>query len=148
MPSDAIIQALEAQLELYRRLMKLAELQHECVVGARTDELVEVLKLRREAMEEVAALEPEVTKAREDWNAFVEALGTEDKSRFEEVMSETRQLLKDLANADCNDAMVLQQRMLNVGKQINQASAARQVNRSYATAAYGKTTTARVDVSR
>ena len=36
-----------------------------------------------------------------------------------------------------NDALVLQQRKLNLGRQINQASAARQVNRNYAAAAYG-----------
>ena len=47
--------------------------------------------------------------------------------------------------ADRNDAMVLQQRKLTLGRQINQASAARTLNRNYAAAAYG-TRPARMDV--
>ncbi len=35
---------------------------------------------------------------------------------------------------------MLQQRKLSIGKQINQAMAAKQVNRTYATAAYGAET--------
>ena len=36
------------------------------------------------------------------------------------------------------DALLLQQRKLNLGREISQASSARQLNRSYAAAAYGR----------
>ncbi|MDB5305421.1 MAG: hypothetical protein JWM97_2970, partial [Phycisphaerales bacterium] len=44
-------------------------------------------------------------------------------------------------------ALVLQQRKLNLGRQINQASAARQVNRNYAASAYGRAPS-QMDVQR
>jgi hypothetical protein len=60
-------------------------------------------------------------------------------------MGETRRLLEEITAADRNDALILQQRKLNLGKQISQASAAKQVNRNYAAAAYG-TKVSRMDV--
>ena len=63
------------------------------------------------------------------------------------IVGETRRLLEQITTADQNDALVLQQRKLNVGKQINQASGARQVNRNYAAAAYGNRQS-RMDVQR
>ena len=51
--------------------------------------------------------------------------------------SGTRQLLEQITAADKDDVLVLQQRKLNLGRQINQATAAKRVNRNYAAAAYG-----------
>ena len=53
-------------------------------------------------------------------------------------MAEARRLLEQITTADRNDTMVLQQRKLNLGKQISAATTARQVNRTYAAAAYGR----------
>ena len=48
---------------------------------------------------------------------------------------------------DQDDVMLLQQRKINLGKQITGASASRQVNRAYASAAYGKRNS-QMDVSK
>jgi len=53
------------------------------------------------------------------------------------LLSESKLLLQRITEADRDDAIVLQQRKLNLGRQIKAAAAARQVNRNYATAAYG-----------
>jgi hypothetical protein len=147
MEADTIIAALTEQLGLYRRLMKLAELQHECVSSGSTEELLGVLSQRREVLEAVGAIEQGVAETRKDWGHYIDGLDQERRSRVEELMGETRQILEDITTADRNDAMVLQQRKLNLGRQINQASSARQVNRSYASAAYGKTQ-GRMDLSQ
>jgi hypothetical protein len=65
-------------------------------------------------------------------------LPEQDRGEAEKLVGETRRLLEEINAADRDDAMVLQQRKLNVGKQINQAVAARQVNKTYAAAAYGR----------
>ena len=91
---DAVVQALEDQVGCYRRLAKLAELQHVHVQQEQTDALLE-----------------------------------------------------EITVADQHDALVLQQRKLNVGKQINQATAAKKVNRNYAASAYG-TPQSRMNVQR
>ena len=52
-------------------------------------------------------------------------------------MNQSRKFLEEITNSDRNDALVLQQRKLNLGRYINQATAARKFNRNYAAAAYG-----------
>jgi hypothetical protein len=147
MNEDTVIEALAEQLGLYRRLMKLAELQHQCVSNGSTEELLGVLGQRREVLEEVGAIEQGVTGIRKDWGQYLGGLDEARRSRVEALMGETRQILEDITTADRNDAMVLQQRKLDLGRQINRASAARQVNRNYASAAYGKTQ-GRMDLSQ
>jgi hypothetical protein len=56
-------------------------------------------------------------------------------------------LLEQITAADRDDALVLQQRRLNIGKELRQATSARQVNRMYGVAAYGQRPP-RMDVKR
>ena len=53
--------------------------------------------------------------------------------RRADLPAETRRLLEEITTSDRNDAMVLQQRKLNLGKQITLAKSANQINRNYAT---------------
>jgi hypothetical protein len=144
---DEVIQALEGQVCCYRRLVKLAELQHGHVQQNRTEALLDVLRSRQLLLDEIMQHERVVGPAKRGWSDFVEGIESSERTRAESLLSETRTLLQHIVNADQNDALVLQQRKLNLGKQINQASAARQVNRNYAAAAYGGRTS-RMDVQR
>jgi flagellar biosynthesis/type III secretory pathway chaperone len=136
--TDPIIDALHAQVTCYQRLAKLAALQHEHVQQGRTEQLLEVLGHRQEVLDQLGALERVVASAKRQWTQFVASLPQTDRADAERLLAETRRLLEDITAADCNDVLVLQQRKLNVGRQINQAASARQVNRNYAAAAYGK----------
>jgi len=53
------------------------------------------------------------------------------------MVAEARSLLEVITSSDRNDTLVLQQRKLNVGRQIRQAAAGRVVNKMYGAAAYG-----------
>ena len=147
MSSDSVITALEEQVDCYRRLAKLAEIQHEHVQHNHTEQLLEVLGQRQEVLDQIAALERILAPAKRQWTDYLGTLGDDQRQAAEASVGETRRLLEQITAADRNDALVLQQRKLNLGKQINQASAARQVNRQYAAAAYGKPVN-RMDVSR
>ena len=136
--TDPIIDALNGQVECYRRLSKLAELQHEHVQQGRTEQLLEVLSHRQEVLDQLAALERIVAPAKRQWAQFAGSVPAGVRAEAERLLAETRRLLEAITAADCNDVMVLQQRKLNLGRQINQAASARQVNRNYAAAAYGK----------
>jgi hypothetical protein len=142
-----VIQALEGQVSCYRRLVKLAELQHGHVQQNQTEALLDVLKNRQMLLDEIMQHERVVGPAKRGWNEFIAGIESNQRDVAQGLMNETRALLQQIVNADQNDAMVLQQRKLNLGKQINQASAARQVNRNYATAAYGNRNS-RMDVQR
>jgi hypothetical protein len=136
--TDPVIDALHAQVACYQRLAKLAALQHDHVQQGRTEQLLEVLGHRQEVLDQLGALERVAAPAKRQWAQFVALLPKADRAEAERLLAETRRLLEDITAADCNDVLVLQQRKLNLGRQINQAASARQVNRNYAAAAYGK----------
>lgn len=137
MPTDPTILALVEQVACYKRLAKLAELQHEHVQQSQTESLLDVLGKRQEVLDQVSKLEAVISPAKRRWSEYVGGLDAASRARAEGLLAETRALLEQITSADRNDALVLQQRKLNLGRQINQAANARQINRTYAAAAYG-----------
>jgi len=135
---DEVIDALAEQVECYARLAKLAQLQHEHVQHSQVEDLLEVLHKRQVVLERVQELEKVIAPAKKQWGQYVQGLLESERETAQSLMTQTRLLLEEITTADRNDALVLQQRKLSLGKQINQATAARQVNRTYAAAAYGK----------
>jgi hypothetical protein len=144
---DPVIAALGEQVHCYQRLAKLAELQHEHVQQSQTEALLEVLQRRQEVLDQVSRLEEIIVVAKRRWGEYVVGLTGDQRAQAERLVAETRRLLVDITAADRNDALILQQRKLNLGKQLSQASAAKQVNRNYAAAAYG-TKISRMDVKQ
>jgi len=135
--TDTVIDALGEQVTCYQRLAKLAEIQHEHVEQSRTEQLLEVLERRQEVLTEVGRLEQTIATAKRRWGEYLRGLDASRRMTAEKLLAETRRLLEEITSADRNDALILQQRKLNLGRQINQAQTARQVNRTYAAAAYG-----------
>jgi hypothetical protein len=145
MNQDPVIAALEQQVDCYRKLSRLAELQHVYVQQSQTEELLTLLQSRQLVLDQIADLEQTIGPAKKRWGDYLGESG--DPASAVALLAETRKLLEEITTADRNDAMVLQQRKLNLGKQIGQASAAKQMNRSYAAAAYGAPKS-RMDLSR
>jgi len=137
MPIDPTILALEQQLVCYQRLAKLAELQHEHVRQGQTESLLDVLTKRQSELDAVARLEQTIAPMKRQWADYTAKLDAASRSKAESLLAGTRKLLEQITAADRDDVMVLQHRKLNLGQQIGQARAARQVNRNYAVAAYG-----------
>jgi hypothetical protein len=135
--SDNMLDALEEQVSCYQRLAKLARIQHEHIQQSQTDALLDVLKSRQAVLDEIGRLERTVAPIKQSWNEFARTLEEPNRGRAEALVTEARELLREITECDRNDVLVLQQRTLNLGKQINQATAARKVNTKYATAAYG-----------
>ena len=137
MNDEPVIEALIEQVECYRQLARLAELQHLQVQKGQTEQLLDVLRRRQEVLDRASAHEGVIAPAKRRWQEFLGKLGAEARASAESLLAETRRLLELITAADRNDALVLQQRKLNLGRQINRASTARQVNRNYSAAAYG-----------
>jgi hypothetical protein len=149
MTNDPTISCLAEQVDCYRRLAKLAELQHVHVEQNQTEALLDVLGSRQQVLDRIAQLEQTIGPARKRWGAFVTSIGPDDRLRAEALLAETRALLEQITTSDRHDVLVLQQRKLNLGQQIKQAMAARTVNRNYGAAtAYGKQQTSNMDVQR
>ena len=137
MNADPVLDALEEQVVCYRRLAKLAELQHEHVRQSRTEELLAVLGQRQQVLDQVAVLEQSILPVKRRWSDYLGGLAEQERGKAQGLMAESRQLLEQITTADRNDAMVLQQRKLDVAASLRQTAAARRVSRVYATTAYG-----------
>jgi hypothetical protein len=146
--ADPILAALQEQVACYRRLAKLAAIQHDHVQQGRTEQLLEVLGQRQEVLGDVGRCETVIAPAKRQWAAYVATLPPDARAEAEMLLAETRRLLEEITSADRNDALVLQQRKLSLGSQIGKATAARQVNRSYAAAAYGGRGGGRMDLQQ
>lgn len=144
---EDVIQALEDQVGCYRRLAKLADVQHGHVEQNQMEPLLDVLKDRQAVVEQITRLEAVLGPVRKDWNGFAGGIDPEQRVQAEGYLAESKRLLEAITTTDRNDALLLQQRKLNLGKQIGQTSSARQINRTYGAAAYGKRP-ARMDVQR
>jgi hypothetical protein len=95
------------------------------------------LARRQEVLEQVGRLELVIGPVKRTWGDYLTKLGAAQRSSAENLLAQTRQLLEQITSADRNDAIVLQQRKLNLGRQIQKNTAARNVNRKYAASAYG-----------
>ena len=91
---DPTISCLERQVECYRRLAKLAALQHEHVQQGQTDALLDVLASRQVVLEDIAQIEREIAPAKRDWAAYLASVKGEARSRAEALLAETRTLLE------------------------------------------------------
>ena len=137
MNADPVLESLAEQVACYRKLTKLALIQHQHIQNARTEDLLMVLKDRQAVLDQIAAHERVIAPAKQQWGEFLAALGPEHRRKAEALLAETKTLLEQITNADRNDVMVLQQRKINLGRKIVQTSNAKTVNRNYAAAAYG-----------
>jgi len=138
MTSDPVILALSEQVGCYRRLAKLAEIQHDFVQNGQTEQLIQLLESRQRLIDQISALDRNIAPAKQRWTDYLKTLEAADRSQAETMMTETRDLLARITAADKDDVMVLQQRKLNMGRQLQQTMNARQVNRSYVASAYGR----------
>ena len=108
--TDSVLSALDEQVACYRRLAKLAELQHVHVQQGQTEELLDVLQKRQEVLNDISRLEAVVGPQKRRWSLYLSEIDSADRSRAESLLAETRRLLEEITAADRNDALVLQQR--------------------------------------
>ena len=135
---DEILEAMRRELECYRSLAKLASTQHQCIQDSRSAELLVVLGKRQEFLKEIAQLRQKTVIARRNWGEFIAALAQDNRGEAESLNDQTRELIEQIAAADREDTLAMQQKKLEVGRKINQAASARKFNRAYAAAAYGQ----------
>jgi hypothetical protein len=147
MATDSILAALQQQLGCYQRLAKLAQTQHDHVQNSRTEDLLLVLSHRQEVLDQIADLEQSIGPVKKRWAEYLAEQPADQRAQAEELLAETRRLLEEITTSDRRDALALQQRKMNLGREINQTAKARVLNQNYAHAAYGRRPAA-LDIQR
>ncbi len=142
------IQSLTDQLGCYRKLARLCELQRQYVQQNQTDELLSVLEQRGTILSEIARLEEAVSPLKRNWSEASALMSEDQRVGALEMLAETKTLLMQITQADQDDVLLLQQRKLNVGKQIAATSSARVVNNRYAASVYGANQGSRLNVQK
>ena len=132
-----VVAALREQVDGYRKLARLAEAQRRFVQSSQTEQLLDVLRQRQAVLDGIMAAEQVVGPAKRAWAETAVRLSADDRAAAERMLGETRALLERITSSDRDDAVVLQQRRLTLGRQIGKVQAAKAINRQYAAAAYG-----------
>ena len=130
------LEALEKQLACYQKLLRLSDLQRGHVQQGQTDELLTVLEARSSILTEIGQLETTVSPLKKDWATQSLAMTPDVREKAKSMLADARSLLLQITQADMDDVLVLQQRKLAIGKQIQQNTTAKRVNTRYAGNAY------------
>jgi hypothetical protein len=144
---DQINSDVSAQIDLYSKLLRLCEIQHTLIAQERTDDLIVVLQRRQMIVEAVGAIEQRLKPIKQDWHSLASGIDRDTRSDLESKFAQSRDLLMQITQADDDDALMLQQRKMAVGRQLRQTTSGRVMNQKYAAGAYA-TTGGRMDVSR
>ncbi len=145
--TDSITHLTE-QLACYRKLSRLCELQRQYVEQNQTDQLLDVLEQRGTILSEIGRLEELVSPLKRNWSEASASMSETDRASALEMLAETKVLLMRITQADQDDVLLLQQRKLNVGKQIAATTTARAVNNRYAANAYGAGSGSKLNVQK
>lgn len=146
--SQLLMECLTRQLGCYRQLSRLCDLQRQYVQQNQTDELLTVLEQRGALLQQISELETEVAPMKRNWSEFSSRLTEQDRRRASQMLAETRELLMQITQADQDDVLLLQQRKLNIGKQIAATTQAKAVGHKYAAAAYASDQQNKVNVKQ
>ena len=148
MDPTTILEDCHAQVDWYGKLLKLAQLQHALVEQERTDDLLVVLDRRQKIVEQLTLIEGRLRPVKSEWHAIAPTIDVERRATIESKFAAARDLLAQITRSDQDDALLLQQRKLAVGRQLQKTTAAKQVNRGYAANAYGNDLGGRINVSK
>ena len=148
MDVTAILDDCGAQVDWYGKLLKLAQLQHALVEQERTDDLLVVLDRRSKIVEQLTLIEGRLRPVKMEWHEIAPTIDVESRATIEARFAAARDLLAQITQSDQDDALLLQQRKLAVGRQLQRTTVTRQVNRGYAANAYGNNVGGRMDVSQ
>ncbi len=137
---------VSAQIDLYAKLLRLCELQHTLIEQERTDDLMVVLQRRQAIVEALGAIEQRLRPIKQEWPSVAGTIESATRAELEGKFARSRDLLMQITQADQDDALVLQQRKISVGRQLRATTSGKLTNRNYAAAAYA-TPGGRMDVS-
>src|ERR1700743_1717178 len=102
MNNEPVVAALEQQVGCYRKLAKLAELQHVYVQQSQTEELLGILQSRQVVLDQVADLEQTIAPAKRRWTSYLDEITPDARKIAEVLLAETKKLLEQITTSDRN----------------------------------------------
>lgn len=130
-PAD-LLDLLDRQLGLYRRLKEMSDSQRSLVSDEDPTALLGLLGRRQQVVEELASLNGRIAPVRRDWERIAPHLPTETRTRATRVFQQARSLLEEIIAADRKDSELLGARKSNVANTLKAIDVGRAACGAYA----------------
>ena len=105
--SQAFIELLIQQKELYTKLKMMSEKQRELVQQQDAVQLLGVLGARKILVEQLTQLGQQIAPIREQWQQLKDSLQTDQRDQINQLIDQTQDLLADIISADEQDRQQL-----------------------------------------
>src|SRR2546421_10585240 len=100
MQRKIVIAALERQVELYRQLVQLSAKQRFHLHRGHTRKLLEVLKQRQGAVDEIEGLDVKIRPLMKSWKHFFKSLDRDDRIHVQGQIASAEELLARISQSD------------------------------------------------
>ncbi len=123
--ASRIVQALDRQLALFRRLDSLSRRQREVVSAGDTDQLLGVLGERQEVIEQLERLGEQLRPIRRGWDSMLERIPVGRRAEVRDRLDALADLAAGIAARDEGDRRVLEERRGAIAGEVNTLGRAR-----------------------
>lgn len=130
--ASRIVEALDRQLALFRRLDTLSRRQREAVSAGDTDRLLGVLGERQEVIDELERLGEQLRPIRRGWDSMLDRLPVNRRAEVRERLDALADLAAAIAARDEADRRVLEERRGVIAGEANTLGRARDAAGAYA----------------
>jgi hypothetical protein len=127
-----LIELLQQQCGLYRRLRWLAEQQQALVAREEAEPLMALLAKRQELVDGLVGLSGRLSPYRERWTAVYMGLAEVDRQRVAGLLEEANQALAMILTSDSRDGAALIARREEMAGRLTESGAAHRVGQAYA----------------
>ncbi len=127
-----LLELLEQQRSLYRRMRALTERQRSLVVRDDTQPLLKLLADRQKLVDELVKLNEDMAGFRRDWTNIYNSLDEASRERVSELLEEANSSLGAILQSDSKDSETLSARKQSVGDRLLGSAAAGRASAAYA----------------
>lgn len=127
-----LLELLEQQRSLYRRMRALTERQRSLVVRDDTQPLLKLLADRQKLVDELVKLNDDMAGFRRDWTSIYNGLDEPSRQRVSELLEEANSSLGAILQSDSKDSETLSARKQNIGDRLVDSGAAGRATAAYA----------------
>lgn len=128
----ALVQLLEHQRVLYRRLRLLAERQRTLVVADESNSLLELLGERQRLVDGLVQLTSQMAPYRTRWTQLYQEMEETARRQVTSLLEEVNGSLSSILSSDSNDTATLMARRDSVGQQLGVLGESARAGAAYA----------------
>lgn len=130
--SERLLDLLSRQRDLYRKLKSLSERQRGMIAGDRADLLLGILQERQAHVNELTALNQQLSPFRRNWDQTLASLADDARQNVSQLLAAINTLLSGILATDKEDGALLSARKQMVASELSGLSGGRIANQCYA----------------